>query len=67
MKLSLLHKQGHRTTHTPAIFDSGHRAPETGAVTGLVESTALLEAVHSRGPLASPPSVCAASDAWSRP
>ena len=65
MKLSLLHKQALRMTHTPAICDSGCRMPKTRANAGSAGSTAPIEAVHIRGLLASAPSVCAASGAGS--
>jgi hypothetical protein len=65
MNFSFLPGQALRTTHTPAICDSGCRTPETRANTGSAGSTGPIEAVHIRGPLASVPSVCAASGAGS--
>jgi hypothetical protein len=65
MKPSTLPRQALRTTHTPAICDSGRQTPETRAITRSAGSTAPIEAVHIRGPLASPLSVCAALDAGS--
>lgn len=61
MKPHFLPEQALRTTHTPAICDSGCRMPETRASSGSAGSTAPNEAVHIRGPLASRPSACAAS------
>lgn len=66
MKPSTLPRQALRTTHTPAICDSGAPSPETRANAGSAGSTAPIEAVHICGPLASPPSVCAVSDTGSR-
>jgi len=57
MNYSILPTQGLRTTHTPAICDSGCQTPETRANAGFARSTAPNEAVHVRGPLASLPSV----------
>lgn len=53
MKHSLLPRQGQRTIHTPAIFDSGAPSAETCARTGMAGSTGLIEAVHVCGPTAS--------------
>lgn len=66
MTQNLLRAQGQRTTHTPAICDSGCQTPETRANKGSAGSTAPIEAVHIRGPLSSPPSVYAASSEGSR-
>lgn len=55
-----------RTTHTPAIFDSGHQTPETHENTSLAWSTAPIEPVHARGSSARSPSAGAASGSGSR-
>lgn len=61
MKPPILPKQAQRTTHTPAICDSGCRMPETRTSTGFAKSTPPNEAVHIRGPQASLPTVYAAT------
>ena len=52
MKPHFLPEQAPRTTHTPAIFDSGAPSAVTHASTGFAGSTALNEAVHIRDPSA---------------
>lgn len=59
----LLPWQSLRTTHTPAICDSGYRAPESRANRGTTGSTTQNQPVHIRDPLASSLSVFAASAA----
>lgn len=67
MKHSILPRQGHRPTHTPAIFDSGAPHAAARASAGVAGSTALIEAVHVRGPIASQPNDDAPSRSGSRP
>lgn len=67
MKHPILPSQGHRTIHTPAIFDSAARRLETRAVAGSAWSTGPHEAVHIRGPWACQYSGTAASHIRSRP
>jgi hypothetical protein len=61
MKTYTLPRQALRTTHTPAICDSGAPNLGTRANTDLAGSTTVIKAVHVRGPLATLPSVLVAS------
>jgi hypothetical protein len=51
-----LHKQNHRTIHTPAIFDRRAEKRKTRANAGFQRSTAAFEAVHICGLAAQSPS-----------
>jgi hypothetical protein len=55
MRNASLPRQALRTTHTPAIFDSGAPPSETRANTGFAGSTPANEAVHVCGPSARRP------------
>ena len=67
MKHHILPEQGLRTIHTPAIFDSGAPHAAARASAGIAGSTALIEAVHIRGPIACQPNDDAPSRVRSRP